>query len=202
KRRAGTDDYRCFILEGGRLGSMPEGVGGTASPEDLTTASSRGARCPLSLRGEQTRGHAHGSLTACYPEEPRLILARMTPWGLGCRHLRSDLIGDDPLVGWACKLLRTKYFHGVSSGNPPPYLLKSRYGTVSVLRSVCPKYTAKFLRDLGVQSHPTEAPSNISTMAGPAVRYALSIGQRTSIIAIILREQRSTSTLSGTKEAN
>src|SRR4029453_18354407 len=83
QRRAGTDDYRCFILEGGRLGSMPEGVGGTASPEDLTTASSRGARCPLSLRGEQTRGHAHGSLTAFYPEEPRLILARMGGKGVG-----------------------------------------------------------------------------------------------------------------------
>jgi hypothetical protein len=34
---------------------------------------------------------------------------------------------------WAYKLLRTKYFHGVSSGNQPPYLLKSRYGKVSEL---------------------------------------------------------------------
>jgi hypothetical protein len=29
--------------------------------------------------------------------------------------------------------LRTKYFHGVSSGNQHPYLLKSRYGRVSRL---------------------------------------------------------------------
>ena len=42
QRRAGTDDYRCLILEGGRLGSMPEGIDGTASPEEITTASSRG----------------------------------------------------------------------------------------------------------------------------------------------------------------
>src|SRR5215211_5307974 len=34
---------------------------------------------------------------------------------------------------WAYKLLRTKYFHGVSSGNQHPYLLKSRYGKVSLL---------------------------------------------------------------------
>ena len=33
---------------------------------------------------------------------------------------------------WAYKLLRTKHFHGVSSGNQPPYLLKSRYGKVSI----------------------------------------------------------------------
>src|SRR6266516_7169669 len=77
QRRDGTDDYRCLILEGGRLGGMPEGVGGTASPKDITTASSRGACCTLSLRGEQTRGYANCSLTACYPEEPRLLLARM-----------------------------------------------------------------------------------------------------------------------------
>src|SRR4030095_10147585 len=32
---------------------------------------------------------------------------------------------------WAYKLLRTKYFHGVSSGNQHPYLLKLRYGKVS-----------------------------------------------------------------------
>jgi hypothetical protein len=41
------------------------------------------------------------------------------------------VIGDDPLEIWACKLLRTKHFHGVSSGNQHPYLLKSRYGKVS-----------------------------------------------------------------------
>jgi hypothetical protein len=28
----------------------------------------------------------------------------------------------------ACKPLITKHFHGVSSGNKPPHLLKSRYG--------------------------------------------------------------------------
>src|SRR4030095_6322871 len=32
----------------------------------------------------------------------------------------------------ACNLLKTKYFHGVSSGNQPPYLLTSRYGKVSI----------------------------------------------------------------------
>src|SRR5215217_6403986 len=37
---------------------------------------------------------------------------------------------------WACKCLRIKHFHEVSSGNQPPYLLKSRYGKVSPLR--CP----------------------------------------------------------------
>ena len=30
----------------------------------------------------------------------------------------------------AYNLLRTKHFHGVSSGNQHPYLLKSRYGKV------------------------------------------------------------------------
>ena len=35
---------------------------------------------------------------------------------------------------WAYKLLKTKYFHGVSSGNQPPYVLKSRYGKVSFVR--------------------------------------------------------------------
>ena len=34
---------------------------------------------------------------------------------------------------WAYNLLRTKHFHGVSSGNQHPYLLKSRYGKVSLL---------------------------------------------------------------------
>ena len=37
QRRDRTDDYRCLILEGRRLGSMPEGVGGTAAPQDITT---------------------------------------------------------------------------------------------------------------------------------------------------------------------
>src|SRR4029434_4435233 len=36
---------------------------------------------------------------------------------------------------WACKLLRTKYFHGVSSGYQHPYLLKSRYRKVSLFLS-------------------------------------------------------------------
>jgi hypothetical protein len=31
---------------------------------------------------------------------------------------------------WAYNLLRTKYFHGISSGNQHPCLLKSRYGKV------------------------------------------------------------------------
>src|SRR5512138_1572296 len=37
-----------------------------------------------------------------------------------------------PPERWACNLLRTKHFHGVSSRNQPPYLLKSRYGKVSI----------------------------------------------------------------------
>ena len=35
---------------------------------------------------------------------------------------------------WAYKPLRTKYFHGASSGNQPPYLLKPRYGKVSLFQ--------------------------------------------------------------------
>src|SRR2546422_1426702 len=77
QRRDGTDDYRCLVLEGGRLGGMPEGVGGTASPEEITTASSRGDRHTLSLRCKQTRGYANCSITVCYQGEPMLILARM-----------------------------------------------------------------------------------------------------------------------------
>jgi len=40
--------------------------------------------------------------------------------------------GRSPEMG-AYKLLSTKYFHGVSSGNRHPYLLKSRYGKVSLM---------------------------------------------------------------------
>src|SRR4029453_7931791 len=42
-------------------------------------------------------------------------------------------MGQSPEM-WACKCLRTKHFHGVSSGNQHPYLLKSRYGKVSAER--------------------------------------------------------------------
>src|SRR4029450_13035332 len=77
QRRASTDDYRRLVLEGGRLGGMPEGVGGTTSPEEITTAASRSDRHTLSPRGKQTRGCAHGSITTCYQGEPMLILARM-----------------------------------------------------------------------------------------------------------------------------
>ena len=66
------------------------------------------------------------------------------PWYLGRGHLRSDVKGDDPLEIWACKLLRTKYFHGVSSGNQHPYLLKSRYGKVSL-------YVSSMLRCSGLR---------------------------------------------------
>src|SRR5262245_23531451 len=55
QRRAGTEDYRCLVLEGGRLGGMPEGGDGTASPKDITTAASRSARPTLSLRCQPTR---------------------------------------------------------------------------------------------------------------------------------------------------
>src|SRR5262245_37234607 len=93
-RGAGTEEYGCRIVEGGRLGSLAEGVGGTASSEAMATAASRGACCPLSLRGEQTRGHAQCRLTACYAEEPRLIRAQMphrpspSPPGRFCLGLR------------------------------------------------------------------------------------------------------------------
>src|SRR5215813_3500528 len=43
QRRAGTDDYRRLVLEGGRLGGLPEGVEGTTAPEEMTTAASRSA---------------------------------------------------------------------------------------------------------------------------------------------------------------
>src|SRR4051794_4280082 len=41
-------------------------------------------------------------------------------------------MGRSPEI-WAYKCLRTKYFHGVSSGNQHLYLLKSRYGKVRVV---------------------------------------------------------------------
>src|SRR5262249_37538520 len=56
QRGAGTDDYRCLVLEGGCLGGMLEGVDGTASPEEMTTAAFRSARHTLSLRYKPTRG--------------------------------------------------------------------------------------------------------------------------------------------------
>ena len=56
QRRDGTDEYGCLVLEEGRLGGMREGVDGTASPEDMTTAASRSGRPTLSLRCKQTRG--------------------------------------------------------------------------------------------------------------------------------------------------
>jgi hypothetical protein len=43
QRRAGTEDYRRLVLEGRRLGGLPEGVGGTATPKEMTTAACRGA---------------------------------------------------------------------------------------------------------------------------------------------------------------
>src|SRR5437764_14417805 len=39
-------------------------------------------------------------------------------------------MGQSPET-WACKYLRTKHFHGVSSRNQHPRLLKPRYGKVS-----------------------------------------------------------------------
>src|SRR5262249_9331686 len=69
QRRAGTEDYRCLVLEGGRLGGMLEDVDGTASPEAITTAASRSARPTLSLRCQPTRGGANCSITAGYPGE-------------------------------------------------------------------------------------------------------------------------------------
>jgi hypothetical protein len=94
QRRESTEDDRRFVLEGGRLGGMPEGLGGTASPEEMTTAAFRGNRRTLSLRCKSTRGDAHCGITACYQGEPRLILARMpiAPCHLGAgalAHLRE-----------------------------------------------------------------------------------------------------------------
>src|SRR4029434_7175383 len=40
---------------------------------------------------------------------------------------------ERPPAVWAYNLLRTKYFHGVSSENQHPYLLKSRHGKVRTL---------------------------------------------------------------------
>ena len=42
-------DYRRIILAGGRLGGMPQGVGGTAAPEEITTAAFQGNRPALLL---------------------------------------------------------------------------------------------------------------------------------------------------------
>ena len=36
----------------------------------------------------------------------------------------------DHITMWTYNFLRTKHFHGISSGNQHPYLLKSRYGKV------------------------------------------------------------------------
>jgi len=72
-----------------------------------------------------------------YPENSQLVSPLRShepghiPWCLVGRCLRSDVRGDDPLEIWACNLLSTKHFHGVSSGNQHPYLLTSRYGKVS-----------------------------------------------------------------------
>ena len=41
QRRAGPI-ITALVLEGGRLGGMPEGVSGTASPEEITRAAFRG----------------------------------------------------------------------------------------------------------------------------------------------------------------
>src|SRR5215218_8863467 len=38
-----------------------------------------------------------------------------------------------PTATWACNWLRTKHFHGVSSGNQHPCLLTSQYGKVRVV---------------------------------------------------------------------
>ena len=43
------DDDRRVVLARGRLEGVPEGVGGTASPEEMPTASSRGNRHTLLL---------------------------------------------------------------------------------------------------------------------------------------------------------
>jgi hypothetical protein len=49
KDRIAPNDYRRVVLARGRLGGVPEGVGGTASPEAITTAASRGHRHTLLL---------------------------------------------------------------------------------------------------------------------------------------------------------
>jgi hypothetical protein len=78
QRRAGTEDYRCLVLERGRLGGMHEGVDGTTSPEAITTVASRSARRTLSLQCQPTRGCANGSVMAGYQGELMLILAQMS----------------------------------------------------------------------------------------------------------------------------
>jgi hypothetical protein len=61
--------------------------------------------------------------------------------------------------------LRTKYFHGVSSGKQPPYLLKSRYGKVRNVR--IPRYDPNNpihnqLAALSQQAHEATAAGDIA----------------------------------------
>jgi hypothetical protein len=58
------------------------------------------------------------------------------------------VIGDNPLEIWACKLLRRKHFHGVSSASPHAYSLKSRYGKARIFHGRGTRKTHAVLRDL------------------------------------------------------
>jgi hypothetical protein len=75
QRRERPDADRRVVLEGGSLGGMPEGGGSTPSPEDVTTAPSRGDRRALPLRCQPARCHTGCGITTCYHGKARLILA-------------------------------------------------------------------------------------------------------------------------------
>jgi hypothetical protein len=62
------------------------------------------APSPWDDMGALYRVFGAGQLSAGY---------RYTTWYLGCRHLRSDVIGDDPLEMWACNTHSAPYFLGL-----------------------------------------------------------------------------------------
>ena len=61
------------------------------------------------------------------------LQAEDTPRYLRCRRLRSDLTWYTPSAMWACNLLRTKHFHGVSSASRRVDSLNSQYGKVRII---------------------------------------------------------------------
>src|SRR6266436_4231146 len=75
-RRDRPDADRRVVLEGGSLGGMPAGGGRTPSPEDVTTAPSRGDRRALRLQCKPARCHTGCCITTWYHGKARLILAQ------------------------------------------------------------------------------------------------------------------------------
>jgi len=68
------------------------------------------------------------SLSAAAESQPRWVTNEVEWFG------EVTGMGHSPEM-WACKRLRTKHFHGVLSGNSPPYVVKSRYGKVRLFFS-------------------------------------------------------------------